>query len=318
MTEAALAFDAAVEPPLPPFGSYRTDHGRMIMSTLERALDDGFLNDCLGRTNLVFTSPPFPLTSPKRYGNKTGEEYLEWLKKLAPRLVDLLAPDGSIVVEIGNAWERGTPTMSTLPIRALLAFVEDAELHVCQQFICHNPARLPGPAQWVTIERIRIKDSYTHVWWIAKTGRPKADNRSVLTPYSGRMKQLLRRKGYNTGPRPSGHVMREGTFLKDNGGAIPSSVLEFSNTGWNADYLAHCRRLKIKPHPARMQPGLVEFFVKFLTTEGDLVVDPFAGSNTTGAMAESLKRRWVSVEPCRDYLRGSRGRFASSELIRLG
>ena len=71
-------------------------------------------------------------------------------------------------MEIGNAWESGRPTMSTLSLRALLAFLEAGGLHLCQQFISHNPARIPSPAQWVTVERIRVKDSFTNVWWMSK------------------------------------------------------------------------------------------------------------------------------------------------------
>lgn len=68
-----------------------------------------------------------------------------------------------------------------------------------------------------------------------------------------------------------------------------------------------------------MQPQLVEFFVKYLTSRGDLVFDPFAGSNTTGAVAERLGRRWVACEPVRDYVEGSRGRFAeTSPLMDFG
>jgi len=58
-----------------------------------------------------------------------------------------------------------------------------------------------------------------------------------------------------------------------------------------------------------MQPELAEFFIKFLTNSGDLVLDPFAGSNTTGASAEKLKRKWISIELNEKYVKGSRGRF---------
>jgi DNA methylase len=310
VSEPAHTFDPAAEAvAVAPIAGYETDKGRILVCKIEEALDQGLLADCVGLTNLIFTSPPFPLSRPKRYGNKAGDEYIDWLAGLAPRLAELLAEDGSLVVEIGNAWKQGQPLMSTFPLKALLTFLESSGLFLCQQFICHNPARLPGPAQWANVERIRVKDSYTHVWWMGKTERPKANNRKVLTTYSTEMKRLLARKTYNTGPRPSGHVMREGTFLKDNGGAIPSNVLEFSNTSWNAEYVRYCRKLGLRPHPARMQPGLAEFFVKFLTDEEDVVLDPFAGSNTTGAVAESLGRRWISVEPEPGYVQTSRGRF---------
>ena len=58
-----------------------------------------------------------------------------------------------------------------------------------------------------------------------------------------------------------------------------------------------------------MPNEIVEFFVKFLTEPGDLIFDPFCGSNTTGAVAESLDRRWLSIEKNHEYILGSRGRF---------
>jgi len=65
----------------------------------------------------------------------------------------------------------------------------------------------------------------------------------------------------------------------------------------------------VRPHPARMQPQLVEFFIKFLTNEGDQVFDPFGGSNTTGFVAELANRKWSVVEADANYLLGSIGRF---------
>lgn len=307
--------------------AYRTKNGQMLQGRIEDALEDARVRRIAGKVDLIFTSPPFPLVRKKKYGNRSGEEYLEWLKALAPRLAGLLSPSGSLVIEIGNAWEQGTPTMSTLPLRALLAFQEASGLQLCQHLICHNPARLPTPAQWVTIKRIRLKDSFTHVWWLSGSpAETKADNRKVLLPYSAHMRDLLRTKKYNAGARPSGHVISKTGFLTDHGGAIapsvvdlaseddprvPQSVLPFSNTAWNPNYSEHCKRLGISTHPARMRPDLVAFFVEFLTEKDDLVFDPFGGSNTTGAVAEQMNRRWLSVEANTEYIEGSRGRFGS-------
>lgn len=301
---------------------YETDHGRLLNARIESFLDSPESNELLGKVDLILTSPPFPLLTKKKYGNETGEEYLQWLSALAPRLAGLLKPEGSIVIEIGNAWERGEPVMSTLPLEALLAFQKSAGLYLCQQVICHNPARLPTPAEWVTVKRWRLKDSYTHVWWLSKTPRPVADNKRVLVPYSKGMQRLLKKKSYNAGKRPSGHDISEKGFLKNHGGAIapnvidladssliPESLLRFSNTGWDSNYRKYCKEHGLEAHPARMQAGLAAFFIQFLTEEGDLVLDPFAGSNTTGATAEDLERCWISVEASLDYAKGSRGRF---------
>lgn len=302
--------------------AYSTSKGTMIQAKIESALEHEYLSSLKGKVNLIITSPPFPLVRKKSYGNETGEAYLRWLTALAKPLSDLLTDDGSIVIEIGNAWEPGVPVMSTLPLEALIAFKKSAGLHLCQHVICHNPARLPSPAMWVNVKRVRLKDSFTHVWWLSKSENPKADNREVLKPYSRDMKKLLSSQKYNSGQRPSGHKISETGFLKNNGGAIGANVLEFDNeqalpesllkftgTSWDATYRNYCERFNIPAHPARMQALLAAFFTKFLTEPGDMVFDPFAGSNTTGYVAQTLDRNWIGVEASPDYVQGSRGRF---------
>jgi site-specific DNA-methyltransferase (cytosine-N4-specific) len=281
-------------------------HGRS-----DNLLSDGSLKRFEGRVNLIFTSPPFPLNRKKRYGNETGETYVQWLTSFGPLFKQMLAPDGSIVIEMGNSWERGAPVMSTLALRALLAFQSTNSLYLCQEFVWQNPARLPSPAQWVNVERIRVKDSFTKLWWMAPSQSPKANNQRVLQDYSPAMKRLLERGVYNSGVRPSEHVIGRKSFLTNNGGAIPSNVLTFANTRSSDAYQDYCRQSGLQAHPARMPMDLAKFFINFLTEPGDIVMDPFAGSNTTGAAAEDLGRRWISIEASREYIDGSRGRFGS-------
>lgn len=297
----------------------------MYLGDCEALLESYPVTRRRGKVQLILTSPPFPLNTKKKYGNLTGDQYLQWLTRLAPVFRDFLTTDGSIVLELGNAWERGTPTMSTLPLRALLGFLDAAGLHLCQEFICFNPARLPTPAQWVTIERIRVKDAFTRVWWMSPVERPKANNRNVLTEYSKSMVKLLKKGTYNSGRRPSEHYIGESSFLADNEGAIPPNVLipgpiseEFlteliplSNTRADDPYQIYCRERGLIPHPARMQSKLAEFFIKFLTGEKDLVLDPFAGSNTTGATAELLNRKWLSIELESRYVISSQSRIGA-------
>ena len=308
--------------------AYKTPSGSMYRGRAEDVLASDPLIERRGTVQLVFTSPPFPLNRKKRYGNLDGQAYIDWLASFAARLREYVTPDGSIVIELGNAWERGKPTMSTLPLEALLAFKRAGDLYLCQELICFNPARLPSPAQWVTKERSRLKDAFTRVWWLSPSEKPKADNRRVLTAYSKEMRKLLTRGTYNPGLRPSEHRIGDCTFLTDNGGAIPPNVLvpeleswlseslevlPFSNTTSVDPYLQFCRDRAIRPHPSRMSRRLVEFFVRFLTDEGDTVLDPFAGSNTTGFVAEMLKRSWLSIEVDRDFASASAARFNLAE-----
>ncbi len=294
--------------------AYKTRLGSMLVGNAEEILTSKPTSRLKGKVQLIFTSPPFPLNRKKKYGNLQGEAYIEWLKEMAVLFRDFLKPNGSVVMEVGNAWEKGAPVMSTLALRSLLAVQEHARLHLCQQFVCYNPARLPGPAQWVNVERVRVKDAFTHVWWMSPSVRPKADNRRVLKEYSASMQHLLRSKKYNAGRRPSEHSIGKSSFLTNNQGAIPSNVLILANTRANDPYQTYCRENGFAMHPARMQVELADFFIRFLTEPGDLVMDPFAGSNTTGAVAERLKRKWLSIESRDDYVLASRGRFVNGGL----
>ena len=292
-----------------PHTAYKTRKGHMFRASAETFFTSSIAKKYRGKVQLIFTSPPFPLNRKKKYGNLQGQEYVKWLATFAPYFREILKPEGSIVLEMGNAWEPGKPVMSTLALEALLGFLAKGKFHLCQQFICHNPARLPTPAQWVNVERIRVKDAYTHLWWMSPSDRPKADNRRVLKNYSPAMLKLLGNRKYNSGRRPSEHAIGATSFLRRNNGAIPSNVLTLANTSSTDDYLRYCKTHDLQPHPARQPIRLPEFFVRFLTRPSQLVMDPFAGSNTTGAAAERLKRRWISMEPCEDYVSGSVGRF---------
>ena len=294
-----------------PHIAYRTALGMMITGTAEATFSSELLEPYLGKAQLIFTSPPFPLNRKKAYGNLVGDDYIQWFADFAPRFTKFLKEDGSIAIELGNSWESGHPVMSTLALRALLAFLERGELSLCQQFVCANKARLPSPAQWVNVERIRVKDAFTHVWWMALTTKPKADNRRVLTPYSDAMQKLLETKRYNAGKRPSEHSIGAESFLRDNGGAIPSNVITVANTSANDSYLKYCRENDVPLHPARMPFDLAKFFINFLTEPGDLVIDPFGGSNVTGSAAESLGRRWIGIEREAVYAEASMSRFPS-------
>jgi site-specific DNA-methyltransferase (cytosine-N4-specific) len=288
---------------------YRTKLGVMHCGKAEHVLASPRFQRYRGQVQLVLTSPPFPLNRKKKYGNLQGEEYIRWLSSFGTLLREFLRPDGSIVIEVGNGWEPGHPTMSTLAIRSLLGFLDAGSLLLCQQFVSHNPARLPSPAQWVNVERIRVKDSFTHIWWMSPTDRPKADNRRILTPYSDSMQKLLKTGKYNAGPRPSQHRIGKKSFLTDNEGSIPPNVISVSNTNSLDPYQKYCRNNRLTIHPARMASEIAEFFIKFLTEPGDLVLDPFAGSNTTGSVSEKLGRKWIAIEPNSEYIRSSMGRF---------
>lgn len=288
---------------------YCTKHGICLNGDCKEIITKYMLKNYSGKVQLIFTSPPFPLNRKKSYGNLNGKEYIDWICSIGDLIKPLLTQDGSLVIELGNAWNPGEPSISTLPMEALLALKKRCDLYLCQEFIYFNPAKLPGPTEWVNKRRERVKDSFTRIWWLSNTPHPKANNSNVLQEYSAQMKKLLSKGTYNSGLRPSEHKISDTAFFKDNSGSIPANVIIASNTISNDPYLTKCKELSLPLHPARMPHEIPSFFIKMLTDEEDLVFDCFAGSNTTGSCAETLNRNWISIEIDSDYFEGSKFRF---------
>ena len=274
-----------------------------------------------GSVNLVMTSPPFALQRQKTYGNVAEVDYVDWILVFAKEVQRVLADDGSFVIDMGGAYRKGVPSRSLYQFRTLIRMCDEAGFHLAQDFYWNNPSKLPSPIEWVNKRKIRAKDSVNNVWWLSKTEWPKADVSNVLAPYSDRMKKLLKDPGafYSPKVRPSGHDIGVG-FGKDNGGAIPSSLISLPNTESNGHYDAACRIVNVDRHPARFPAGLPQFFIKFLTEPGDVVLDIFGGSNVTGQVAESEGRRWMSCDLVRDYVAASAFRFlpanCSADLVK--
>ena len=264
--------------------------------------------------NLIITSPPFALQRKKEYGNREQHEYVEWLSQFAKIVHSKLKQDGSFVLDLGGAYRKGSPARSLYNFRVPIHFCDELGFYLAEDFYWFNPSKLPGPIEWVNKRKIRSKDAVNPVWWFSKTEYPKADVTNVLVEYGDRMKRLLENpeKFYSPKKRPSGHEIGEG-FGKGNKGAIPSNLLQISNTDSNGTYINACRMIGAKCHPARFPAKLPEFFIRFLTEPGDLVVDIFAGSNTTGWTAEVNGRSWISFDNEIQYVATSAFRFLEKE-----
>lgn len=259
---------------------------------------------------LVMTSPPFALTRKKDYGNEQEDDYLDWFRRFAEQFRRILKDDGSLVIDLGGAWKPGIPVRSLYHFKLLIMLCEEYDFHLAQEFYWWNPSKLPTPAEWVNVRRIRVKDGVNTVWWLSKTPWPRASNRRVLQPYSDSMKTLLS-NGYKPMLRPSGHDISD-KFSINNGAAIPPNLIAIPNTESNSSYLRYCKQIGVKAHPARFPAALPEYFIRMVTDPGDLILDPFAGSCVTGEVAERLERKWVCVEIVESYLRGAKGRFGET------
>ncbi len=294
------------------FELYFTNYGRTFVGDSKELLASLEENS----VDLIITSPPFALQRQKEYGNKDQDEYVDWLIEFGHLIFKALKETGSFVLDIGGAYKKNRPVRSLYNYRVLIRMCDECGFNLAEEFFWHNPAKLPSPIEWVNKRKIRVKDSVNTVWWFSKTDFPKADIKKILIPYSDRMKKLLEdpESFYKPQKRPSGHDISKRFGSANNGGAIPPNLLQFSNTESNSLYLRLCKELSAKKHPARFPSKLPEFFIDFLTDENDLIVDIFAGSNTTGEVAEIKGRQWIACDLDRNYLVASALRFFEEPL----
>lgn len=262
-----------------------------------------------GSVRLLLTSPPYALQTSKRYGNLSGQEYVDWLCSIIERLMPVMQSNGSLLLNLGDAWNKNSPTISLYQERTIIALQDRLGLNLCQRMLWHNPSALPVPTNYVGVERIRLKQAIECLWWLSPEDRPYADNKAILEPYSDRMAQLIKKGGQGRSKKPSGHATREGSFSVDNGGSISPNIFKIPNSGDQA-YTKRCRELGLPAHPARMPLALASKMVEFLSRPDEIVFDPFGGSGTTARAAEDLGRRWISTEAAREYIEGSKIRFS--------
>lgn len=284
---------------------YETPNGQMLWAEAETAI--GVLEE--QSVQLLFTSPPYPLMKPRRYGNRNGDDYLEWLCRFFTDARRVLDPGGSLVINLMDMQSApGMPTLSLYKEKLLLHLVEQAGYHLIQNFYWHSPCKM-ATGHWVTVRRERITPSVENLFWLSPTPRPRTYQKQVLQPYGPEMRRYLAKGGCRRAVRPSGQGSALVSHAVDHGGSIPKNLLTFTNSAGNTRYHRFCRERGLPIHPATMPEGVAEFCIKFLTAPRDLVFDPFGGSNVTGATAERLDRAWVTSEKALAYIRGSAGRL---------
>lgn len=260
---------------------------------------------------LLLTSPPFPQVKERNdYLNPNPNTYVDWLLNIVKQYLPKLTKTGSIVIELGHVYNHRQPTLNIYNYEFIYRAVKELNLHLCFQFFFYNPSSLPSPTAYCNRMRIRPKNSVSLMPWLSLTPKPYADTNSVLKPYSKKFKKLLKLDqitaiDHNT---PSGHYIHNDTW-KNNGGSIPTNLLQYPNSTSKDKYLYACKLLNKKPHSARMPLHLAEWIIKYLTKPGDLVIDTFGGSNTTGFAAESLKRHWKTIDNNKEFISTSSFRF---------
>lgn len=251
--------------------------------------------------DLVITSPPY--ADQRDYGIASAsvapDDYVDWFLPKAVQIYRVLKPTGSFVLNINDKVVNGFQHLYVFEL--VLRLCNDIGFHLVRDYIWYNPATPPNVYSRGGYGR--TKKSHEYCFWFSKGSDWTFKLDPIRKPYSKGMQKYLQGKGkgdrrQNT--RPSTHNFNCGKVWADKGGSDPGSVIELGNTRSNDRFIKMCKEKGIV-HPARFPEKLVDFFILSGSNEGDIILDPFAGSGTAAVSALKNNRRWIGIDISADY-----------------
>ncbi|WP_066732985.1 site-specific DNA-methyltransferase [Cupriavidus sp. D384] len=267
---------------------------------------------------LCVTSPPYPLRQARAYGNPNEAQYVDFLCEALEPIVAGLVRGGSIVLNVSNdIFEPRSPARSLYIERLTLALHDRLGLSLMGRVPWVNYSKPPGPTRWACVESVQLTSAYEPVLWF--TNDPacvRADNRQVLQAHTERHRRLMAAGGeardavYGDGA----YRIRQRAFGTETAGRLPRNVIERGHSCADTRaYRRAARDLGLPTHGAMQPTDIPDFFTRFLSRPGDLVVDPFGGTIRTGLAAERLGRRWIATEWILQYVRGAAELFRQAD-----
>jgi len=286
-----------------------TKHGVCLWSSS----DDVFKDVIDEPIHLILTSPPYPLKTPRAYGNVDVRAYVEFVCEALEPIVKKMAQGASLALNVSNdIFEDKSPARSTYLERLIIAIEDELGLSKMDtlQWVSN---KAPGPIAWASKKRYQLNVGYEPILWFCNNPHLCfADNRRVLMPHEDKHKKFIESGGLKTATvnADGNYRKKAGSFSNRTDGKIPRNVLNFSNYCHSGRKVGrYAKSLGIAPHSAKMPVPLASFLIQYLSRPNDLVVDPFAGTLTTAEAAEHNDRRWVCTEKIWEYIRQSFVRF---------
>jgi len=236
---------------------------------------------------LVYGSPPYP-NAERDYGVWKASEYIDKIAPFLDASCVKLSDDGFIVINVKANREKGTSKASSkrsLIIEKLALLMEERwHLHCVdiEIWIKENPAP--------TGLRVACQDAYEQNLWFSKAPKWTINLDAIRRPYESHSVKTY--ESYEYKPRGNGNTyVRKNKRIEPNPkGALPKNII---SGGVSA---------RIDDHPATQPIYLPEKYIKACTEKGDLVVDPWMGSGTTGYAALSLGRLFAGFDLVEEYV----------------
>lgn len=235
--------------------------------------------------DLIITSPPY--SNMKSYIDFKGihpDDYVDWFMPIIKESFRILKPSGSFILNINDKVENG---FRHPYVYDLISEVhKQTEFKMYDRLFWNKKKFIPNP--------YRFGDKIEYIFWFVKNKKFKFYMDEMRVEYNersiNRMKYKLKSRYARTEENQIDSKYKE--WSPNQKGALPSTLVDISS---------EAKRVSNK-HVAVFPEALVEYFIKGTTDIGDLVLDPFMGSGTTGVVCKKLNRNWLGFEISKEYI----------------
>lgn len=247
---------------------------------------------------LIYGSPPYP-NAERDYGVWKASEYIEKISPFLDASILKLRDDGFLVINVKANREKATSKKASkrsLVVEKLAILLEEQwGLHCVDIEIWVKENPVP------TGLRVACQDAYEQNLWFSKAPKWTINLDSIRRPYESHSVKTYGEYEYK--PRSNGlSYVRKNKMIQPNPlGALPKNII---SGGVSA---------RIGDHQATQPPYLAEKYIKATTNEGDLVVDPWMGSGTTGVVALSLNRKFIGFDIVESYITEAKERLEKAK-----
>lgn len=245
---------------------------------LAKNIPDNFIN-------LIVTSPPY--SDHKSYGKNVNvfhpDKYVDWFLPFFKECHRFLSPNGSFILNINDKVKNGIrhPYVYELVYRVC----KETDMKLYDRYIWHKKNAMPMSGN-------RLNDWMEYIFHFVKSPKIKTNTDSIREPYANStIKRYKSPVAFNEKIDENGITsIGDKKIVKENPlGKKPSTVMRFNTAGVLKGDTAG-------KHPAAFNPELPEFFIKWLTDENDVVLDPFVGSGTVAQVCKNLNRNYIGFE----------------------